>query len=171
MSSPAPSFRPALLLLALVLAGCDGPKGPPAVERRPFEHRFELRLGAATVAARVAVLDHEQQRGLMHVRELPADEGMLFVYAEPRRMSFWMRNTHVPLDIGFFDRDGVLREVRQLYPHVEDPVASASEEMLYALEMNQGWFARAGVRPGDRLDPDLLDRALRARGARGPAAR
>ncbi len=113
---------------------------------------------------RLAVRAHEQQRGLMQVKSMPENEGMLFLYPAPRRMSFWMRNTFIPLDIGFFDPAGVLIEVRAMYPHVEDPVASASENIQYALEMNKGWFAARGVAAGAKLDLAALREALTARG-------
>jgi uncharacterized membrane protein (UPF0127 family) len=116
------------------------------------------------VRMRLAVRGHEQQRGLMHVREMPADEGMIFVYPKPQRMSFWMRNTYIPLDIGFFDASGTLLEVHPMFPHVEDPVASVSDEIRYALEMNQGWYAANGLGPGAKLDIAGLREALRARG-------
>jgi uncharacterized membrane protein (UPF0127 family) len=78
-------------------------------------------------------------------------------------MSFWMRNTTLPLDIGYFDSTGELKEVYPMYPRDERPVASRGR-MQYALEMNQGWFARAGVTTGAKLDQAALAEALRARG-------
>lgn len=113
---------------------------------------------------RLAVLEHERSRGLMHVPAMPEDEGMLFVFPRPQRMSFYMRNTRIPLDIGFFSPDGTLQEIYPMYPYVEDPVASSRDDLQLALEMNQGWFARQGVRPGAKIDLKALDAALRERG-------
>jgi hypothetical protein len=89
---------------------------------------------------------------------------MLFVYAKPQRMSFWMRNTPSPLDIGFFTADGILREVYPMYPFDETPVMSRNRAVLFALEMKQGWFEFSGVKPGAQLDLKALAVALRARG-------
>lgn len=113
---------------------------------------------------RLAVLDHERNRGLMHVPAMPEDEGMLFVFRAPQRMSFYMRNTRIPLDIGYFTADGTLQEVYPMYPYVEDAVLSNTSDMQLALEMNQGWYARHGVKPGARIDVHALEAALRERG-------
>ncbi|MGH8020377.1 MAG: DUF192 domain-containing protein, partial [Opitutaceae bacterium] len=128
------------------------------------DHRFTIDVGGEAVLLRLAVRSHEQRRGLMHVKSMPENEGMLFLYQEPQRASFWMRNTFIPLDIGFFDPEGVLIEVRAMYPHVEDPVASGSENIQYSLEMNKGWFAAHGVKAGAKLDLAALRDALTARG-------
>ena len=110
----------------------------------------------ATVYAELALDRQTQQRGLMFRKELAADRGMLFVYDSPTRMSFWMRNTSIPLDIGFFTEDGTLREVYQLYPFNENSVKSIRQDLLYALEVNQGWFTKHGIKPGDKIDMNKL---------------
>lgn len=130
----------------------------------PLAQWFELRLGDRSIQAQVAIHSEEQRRGLMFRDSLPPDGGMVFVYLRPQRMSFWMRNTSIPLSIGFFDSQGVLREVHNLYPHDETTVSSHSDQLRLALEMRQGWFREHGVRPGARLHLDDLRRALRARG-------
>lgn len=158
-----------IALAAVALAACNrsptARPAPVATVAEPFEHRFTVAVGGVPVQLRLAIQPHEMQRGLMFVQSLPEDEGMLFVYDEPQRMSFWMRNTLIPLDIGFFDEAGVLHEVRALYPGVEDPTQSASDRLQFALEVNQGWFGRRGVKPGATLDVAALRAALRARGA------
>jgi len=83
-------------------------------------------------------------------------------------MSFWMRNTDLPLDIGFFDAAGELKEVYPLHPHDERPVQSLGPRQ-FALEMNQGWFGRAGVKSGATLDRVALAGAIRARGLKPSA--
>jgi len=88
---------------------------------------------------------------------------MIFVFGRPQKMSFWMRNTELPLDIGYIDPDGTLREIYPMYPHDEKPVPSVERRQI-ALEMNHGWFARAGVKPGAKLDMKALREAMAARG-------
>ena len=100
----------------------------------------------------------------MHVKSMPEGEGMIFTYEALCKMSFWMRNIFILLDIGFFDGTGVLKEVHALFPHVEDPVASNTADMRYALEMNRGWFAKNKVGIGSRLALETLAQALAARG-------
>ena len=79
-------------------------------------------------------------------------------------MSFWMRNTPLPLDIGFFSPDGELKEIYTMLPHDETPIRSRSEALTFALEMNLGWFNENGVKPGARLDLAAVREALKARG-------
>jgi uncharacterized membrane protein (UPF0127 family) len=75
-----------------------------------------------------------------------------------------MRNTLIPLDIGFFDAKGVLREVRAMNPLDESPVTSFASDIQFAVEMNQGWYRANGVKPGAKLDMEALRAALVARG-------
>jgi uncharacterized protein len=104
------------------------------------------------------------QRGLMERRDLGRDDGMIFIYDRPQQMSFWMRNTPTPLDIGFFDASGTLQEIYPMHPFDERTVSSRSTQLQFALEMNQGWFSANGVKPGAKLDLKALADALKARG-------
>lgn len=153
----------AALGLFALLSGCgkNEPKAP--VAPKTIEERFAIKVGDRTVRMQVALLPAETQQGLMHRQSLGADEGMLFVFDRPQRMSFWMRNTLIPLDIGYFDPAGELREIYPMYPRDENPVASRGP-MQFALEMNQGWYRTAGVRTGSKLDLAALADAIRARG-------
>jgi len=165
-------LRCVLLLVAVALgvSGCGrGEKAAttapaPAAKAVGPEHRFTILVGGHPVRMRLAVLEHERNRGLMHVPSMPEDEGMLFVFAAPQRMSFYMRNTLIPLDIGYFSGDGVLQEMHPMYPGIEDGVLSADSTIQLALEMNQGWFARRGVRPGAVIDLAAVRAALTERG-------
>lgn len=110
-------------------------------------------FGHAQVSVELAVDRAAQAKGLMFRKSMPEDQGMLFIFDRPKQMSFWMRNTHLPLDIGFFTADGVLREIYPLYPHDENSRKSIRFDLVYALETNQGWFERHGLKPGDKFDP------------------
>lgn len=155
----------------LAVAGCDGERGvgmpgeaAPVEAVRPAETYFPVGIGEATANLQLALTRPEMQRGLMGRTDLGKDDGMVFIYEQPERMSFWMRNTPTPLDIGFFDAEGVLREAYPLYPYDETPVRSRSLVIKYAVEMRQGWYAGRGVRSGARLDLQALADAVRARG-------
>jgi uncharacterized membrane protein (UPF0127 family) len=153
-----------VLNLALILAGCgQGEPVKPSAPKSVGDY-FTIKVGDHPVRMQLAVLMPEMQRGLMGRRELGADDGMMFVYARPDTLSFWMRNTPLPLDIGYFSKSGELLEIYALYPHDEVSVRSISSQAQFALEMNQGWFKRTGVRPGARLDLKALAAALRERG-------
>jgi uncharacterized protein len=125
---------------------------------------FPIKVGDQVVRMQLAVRPGEMQRGLMERRTLGRDEGMIFVYERPQQMSFWMRNTPTPLDIGFFSRDGTLQEVYPLHPFDETAVPSRSSELQFALEVNQGWFRENNVKPGAKLDLKALAQALQERG-------
>ncbi len=128
------------------------------------EHLFPINVGGHSVKLRLAVHESERQHGLMNVTTMPADEGMLFVWAKPQAMSFYMRNTRLPLDIGYFDGNGVLREIYPMYPGVEDSVQSHRQDLQLALEMNQGWYLRHEVKPDATIDLTGVRAALHARG-------
>jgi uncharacterized membrane protein (UPF0127 family) len=102
----------------------------------------------AVIKAEIAVTDKERSQGLMYRKKLPDGEGMLFIYDRDQVMSFWMKNTNVPLSIAFLASDGKIIEIRDMYPHDETSVIS-SRSVRYALEVPQGWFLRAGIMPGD----------------------
>jgi uncharacterized membrane protein (UPF0127 family) len=130
----------------------------------PASHPFPFQLGEATIYLELALLRHEQSRGLMHRKELKPEHGMLFVFRKPQRMSFWMKNTFVELDIGYFDPKGALMEVYPLVPLDTTPVKSISGDIQFALEMPRGWFEANQVEPGVQLDLDTLRAAIHARG-------
>jgi uncharacterized protein len=162
-------WRMAVVLTVLSLtAGCgrgDAMRTTTAASAvKPATEFFEIAVGGKPVRMQLAVKPREMERGLMERRDLGADDGMIFVYAGVQQMSFWMRNTPTPLDIGFFTADGVLREVYPLNPYDESPVRSVGEELKFALEVNQGWFVKNGVKPGAQLDLKALSAALKARG-------
>jgi len=149
-------------LLAL-LAACGKPEVKPVAPPKTIADRFTITVGDHPVRLQLAVLPAEMMQGLMFRRTLAEDEGMIFVYPIPQPMSFHMRNTEIPLDIGFFDAAGELKEIYPMYPHDERPVVSRGR-MQVALEMNQGWYRRQGVKTGAKIDLKALGEAIRARG-------
>lgn len=155
-------------MLATVVAltpGCGRSDAPrEAAAAKTVADFFEIKVGEKTVRMQLAVRPREMEHGLMERKDLGADDGMIFVYAGVQQMSFWMRNTPTPLDIGFFTADGVLQEMYPLYPFDENPVRSRREDLKFALEMNLGWFMKNDVKPGAKLDLKALAAALRARG-------
>ena len=141
----------------------------PAAAQEPVTFdRTELTIVTAAGARHQFKTDwakswDQKARGLMFRKQMPLDHGMLLDYDPPQQASIWMRNTLIPLDIGYLNSDGELKEVYPMYPHDERSVRSVARRQL-ALEMNQGWFARHGVKPGAKLDLAALKDALRARG-------
>ncbi|MDQ5980993.1 MAG: uncharacterized protein QG602_3971 [Verrucomicrobiota bacterium] len=157
-------FLPLLAVATFALLTACAKEDAAKAAPKSVDDRFAIKVGARTVQLQVALYPAETQKGLMFRKEMGADEGMVFVFDQPQPMSFWMRNTPLPLDIGFFDAEGVLKEIYPLYPFDERSVVSRGRGLKFALEMNQGWYRTAGVKPGDRLDLAALAEAIRARG-------
>lgn len=158
-----------MLVAGLAACGRDQSRAgsaaaPPAAAPKTVQDFFPINVGDRSVRMQLAIRPAEMQRGLMERRDLGRDEGMLFLYDRPQRMSFWMRNTPTPLDIGFFRPDGTLAEIYALHPFDENTVSSRGDDLRFALEVNQGWYRENGVKPGARLDLKALAAAVRARG-------
>lgn len=160
-----------LALVALVfLAACGGSDAAKTTAPRTIDDRFPIQVGDRTVQMQIAALPAEQQKGLMFRQTMGADEGMLFVFTTPQPQGFWMRNTTLPLDIGYIDGAGELKEIYPMYPLDEKTVPSRSRSIQFCLEMNQGWFKRNGVTAGAKLDLKAVAEALKARGLKPEAA-
>ena len=133
----------------------------PASKPNPF---FTLGIGEKTVEAEIAVRPSERERGLMHRDSIPAGEGMLFVFKRPGPQSFWMKNTRIPLDIGYFSPDGRLLEVHAAKPYDLNGVPSRSKNVQFVLELKLNGFREMGIDIGDRLNLSDLSQALTRRG-------
>ncbi|MDR0730399.1 MAG: DUF192 domain-containing protein [Treponema sp.] len=92
----------------------------------------------------------EKKQGLMFRKSLADGHGMLFVFDRDQIMSFYMKNTYVPLSIAFISSDGTITEIRNMRP-LDETTIQSSWSVRYALEVPQGWFDRAEVKAGDRL--------------------
>jgi uncharacterized membrane protein (UPF0127 family) len=113
------------------------------------------RSGAAAVwvKAELARTPEERSRGLMFRKRLADGEGMLFIFERDEALSFWMKNTVIPLSIAFISADGRIVEIRDMRPNDQSSVRS-SRSVRYALEVPQGWFNRVNVKPGDKIIMD-----------------
>ena len=89
-------------------------------------------------------------QGLMHREELCNNCGMLFNFEQSRRAGMWMKNTLIPLDVAFIRADGKITDIKAMQPHDLTSINS-SERVLYAWEMNQGWFKRNNIVVGDKV--------------------
>ena len=111
---------------------------------------MELRAGFHRIEAEVAANDRNRQVGLMNRKAMPPQRGMLFVFSHENTHCMWMRNTFIPLSVAFIDADGVIINIEDMQPQTEDNHC-ARKPARYALEMNRGWFAQRGIKPGVRL--------------------
>lgn len=112
--------------------------------------RVDLTAGFYRIQAEVAARDPDRMQGLMHRRSMPANHGMLFVFAQAARHCMWMRNTFLPLSVAFLDDEGRILNIEDMQPQTEDNHCAA-KAARYALEMNLGWFAGKGIKPGTRI--------------------
>lgn len=151
-----------LLLAALILTSCQSEE--PAFEPASSDTYFPIEMGGKELQLQLALAPNEQQRGLMYRKKLAKGHGMLFLFEKPERRGFWMRNTSIPLDIGYFNAEGRLLEVRKLFPYNELTVSSASNRVLIAVETNRGWYEANGVGKGARIDIKALKSAIERRG-------
>jgi hypothetical protein len=107
-----------------------------------------LKIQEKKIKAEVVRTEPEKARGLMFRQKLGRDEGMLFVYEKEERLSFWMKNTPLPLSIAFLDKNGVIVDIQDMLPFSLQTHVSAFPAQ-YALEVNQGWFKANGISRGD----------------------
>ena len=132
------------------LFACDG------VERfEEIDLIIEGSQGPVQIRAEIARTQAEQSQGYMHRKIINDGEGMLFVNDSDRILSFWMKDTLVPLSIAFISSEGIIMEIYHMEPHNLAPVRS-SRSVRHALEVPQGWFGRAGIGIGDRVILDNL---------------
>lgn len=112
--------------------------------------RVTLKAGMHLIHAQVASTPEQRSTGLMFRAEMPANEGMLFVFEEPAGQCFWMKNTLLPLTAAFVADDGTIVNLADMKPKTLDSHCSA-KPVRYVLEMHQGWFAKRGIQAGSRL--------------------
>lgn len=117
--------------------------------------RVKLAAGMHQIDAQVASTPGERATGLMFRREMPQHEGMVFVFEQPSVQCFWMKNTLIPLSAAFVADDGRIVNVEDMKPQTTDGHCS-KEPVRFVLEMNQGWFAKRGLKPGTRLSGPLF---------------
>ena len=127
------------------------PAKPVTGPAQPRLETIKLYLGAAELTVEIADESLERQAGMMHRTTMPKNEGMLFVFPYPHQSGFWMKNTTVPLSIAYIDPASRVIEIYDLHPGDEEAVESRSARVQYALEVNQGWFAKNGIQPGTVL--------------------
>jgi uncharacterized membrane protein (UPF0127 family) len=148
----------ALFGAALALFGAAGCSGDTYY--KPYDVGEETKtwkLGGVDVTLEIADNRAERERGLMFRRNMPENHGMLFVYPEPDELHFWMKNTALPLSIAFIAEDpdnktATIVNVEDMEPYTELPGAVSLKPVRFALEMNQGWFAKHGLKNGSRIE-------------------
>lgn len=148
----------ALFAAQCAFSGCDrspaATSTPPAVglgeptEAQPRLPTVRLWIGAEQMDAEMCVTPREEQTGMMFRKSMGTNDGMIFNLGYSQQAAFWMKNCYVPLSVAYINEDGVIQEIHPLQPQDTNNVASASNNIRFALETPQGWFDRHNIKPG-----------------------
>lgn len=152
-SPRAAGVAAALLCTAAALPAAPATaQQPPSATMQPSPRLPQVRIqaGIHLIKAEVAADAATRARGLMMRERLGPNEGMLFVFPDKGLQCFWMRNTLVPLSVAFLDDDGTIVNIADMKPLSEQSHCPL-KPVRFALEMEQGWFAKRGIGPGTRL--------------------
>ena len=117
--------------------------------------RVKLASGMHRIDAQVAATPEQRQTGLMFRKDMPQHEGMIFVFEQPAKQCFWMKNTLIPLSAAFLSDDGTIVNIEDMKPLALEPHCS-TQPVRYVLEMNKGWFAKKGIKAGSKLQGSLF---------------
>jgi uncharacterized membrane protein (UPF0127 family) len=142
-----------LSFLLLTLPGLGWSQESPQLQLP----RVTLSAGMHLIHAQVAATNEQRATGLMFRKEMPASEGMLFVFEQPSSQCFWMKNTLLPLTAAFVADDGTIVNLADMKPQTTNAHCSA-KPVRYVLEMNQGWFAKRGIKAGSKLGGQPFER-------------
>ena len=140
------SFARALLLaLSFVALNAGAQTGP-----QPTLPTTRLTAGMHIITAEMATTPNSRTVGMMFRQTVAPNHGMLFVFEYKGQQCFWMRNTPLPLSIAFIDDDGTILQITDMAPK-SDALHCSEHAVRYALEMEQGWYAKKGALVGSRL--------------------
>jgi uncharacterized protein len=140
-----------LLRLSLLAAlACVAHQAAAQEEPQTNLQRVALTVGMHRIDTQLAQTPEQRQIGLMWRKAMPAHEGMLFIFEQPAQQCFWMKNTLIPLTAAFVDDDGTIVNLADMKPQTTNAHCSA-KPVRYVLEMNQGWFAKKGIKAGAKL--------------------
>lgn len=158
-----------VLALVLAIAACGGckPAASPALpksrsqlpglaeEAQPKLATVKLYLGPEQMSAELAATAKQVETGMMWRTNMAENESMLFDLKRPGPASFWMPNCPLPLSVAYINPEGYIEEIHNLEPFNTNGVHSDSQNVLFALETNQGWFQRHNIKPGILLKTEL----------------
>jgi uncharacterized membrane protein (UPF0127 family) len=155
----------ALVLLNFIL-GCKENSQSIKGEKIPQNKSelYDLNFSGVSLKVEVAALPEERELGLMFRNSLKENEGMLFVFKEGSGQRFWMKNTRIPLDIGYLSTSGVLLEVHKAKPYDLSGVPSRSQDIKFVLELNAGGYKKLGIKIGSRISLKVISELLIQRG-------
>lgn len=145
-----------LFLLAIPLVACQRANNSsrPAEnqqtvsEEKPATVLHVIQINGVKLQVEIAQDEEAAALGLMHRDSLAENQGMLFVFPSQRILTFWMRNTFIPLDIAFINESGTIVDIQRMVPLDETRDYISTAPALYALEVNAGWFEKHDIKVG-----------------------
>jgi uncharacterized protein len=134
----------ASLVFAAISAAAVAQDGPQKLTS------IRLTAGMHLIQAELAQTPDERSTGLMFRTTMGPNEGMLFAFEQPGTQCFWMKNTLLPLSVAFVADDGSVVNIDEMKPQTLESHCS-TKPVRFVLEMNQGWFAKRGIKAGSKL--------------------
>jgi uncharacterized protein len=141
-----PTLSSAIVGLLTVFSLCASAQESPQLNLQ----RIKISAGMHQIDTQLATTPKQREIGLMNRPSMPAHEGMLFVFDEPTKQCFWMKNTLLPLTAAFVSDDGTIVNLEDMKPQTLEAHCS-TKAVRYVLEMNQGWFVKRGIKAGSKL--------------------
>jgi len=126
----------------------------PALEEEPYPIHFDsttMTIKGKVFTVEVAATQAQEMRGLMYRNSMPEDHGMIFFLGEEQKISFWMHNTRIPLDIIFLDKDGKVLDIFNRKP-LDDAGTGPDSPALSVIELNGGMANKLGLKKGDTVE-------------------
>ncbi len=144
---PGSAFRAALVVFGILFAA------PHALAQSADLQKIEIasKGGTHSFMVELAVNDEERARGLMYRKELPEGRGMLFDFRQEQEVSFWMKNTYIPLDMIFIRADGTIRRIAANTEPLSERTVPAGGPVRYVLEVIGGTARKLGIEAGDKV--------------------
>jgi len=135
------------IALAALLFAAAAAWAQPGPQQLP---QIRLNAGIHNINAELAATPEQREIGLMFRPAMATNDGMLFVFERAGQQCFWMKNTLIPLSVAFVADDGTVVNIEAMKPQTLDGHCSA-QPVRFVLEMNDGWFAKRGIKPGSKL--------------------
>ncbi|MBU0951528.1 MAG: DUF192 domain-containing protein [Elusimicrobia bacterium] len=136
-----------ILTFLLSFTGILNAQSAKILKNRP---EINLTIDTYTVKTEIANTFKKKSIGLMNRKTLEENSGMLFVFPIAQHLNFWMHNTLLPLSIAFINSKGVITEIVDMKP-LDESVIRSKHKVVYALEVNQGWFKKRNIKPGAKI--------------------
>lgn len=115
----------------------------------------KIQIGSKKITVEIAKTSQQQEHGLMYREKMAADSGMLFIFDQEQPLNFWMKNTYINLSIAYIGQNKKIVDIQDMKAtsaiETNYPTYPSAKPAMYALEMNQGWFAKNHIKIGDLL--------------------